>query len=95
MHNRSLLGWVAFAGHEGLSSYYFGWKDVDPNFPNENDRMPLGCVAVSEHEGVVKLYKPGSLTVAKTGASAVAPCLLIRRGFARSRRKGEGGAEGG
>jgi len=50
---------------------------------------------VNGHEGVVKLYKPGSLTVAKTGTSVVVLTLPAGRGFARSRCREEGGAEGG
>ena len=71
-----------------------GRKDADPN-RHENDRTPLGCAAMNRQEGVVKLYKLGSLTVAKTGTSVVAPVLPVKQGFAPSRCREEGGADGG
>ena len=50
-------------GHQLL----LGRKDIEPNRPDES---LLGYAAVNGQEGVVKLYKPGYLTVAKTGTSA-------------------------
>ena len=78
-------------GHQLLLSR----KDIDPNRLVANDGTLLGSANMNGHEEVVKLCKPGPLTVAKTGTSAVVPALPVGREFARSRCVEEGGAEGG
>ena len=42
-------------GHQGAVKLPLDWNDEDRNRSDENDRTPLGCAALKEHEGSVRL----------------------------------------